>query len=154
MIQLLKRMMSYTIFSPPAIIKGAPEIPQNELLQVPAREMHPLNGLCPLCLKRLNVPSGLTTAMVYAWRVGTSICEMLKRINRTAITSFRSGISGTIMSRIFEGRFVKTMVRISPIFFATGTASRAKLQPAGWRRRRGYPASLRPLHSGHGTNTP
>jgi len=39
--------------------------------------------------------SGLTTAIVYDWRVGTFICEILKRISSTAIDSGRFGMSGS-----------------------------------------------------------
>src|SRR6266404_4990765 len=58
--------------------------------------------------------SALTTAMVYDCRVGTSIWLMLKRNNSTKVASERLGISGTRMSRMFEGRWVKTMVLIRP----------------------------------------
>lgn len=47
--------------------------------------------------------SGATTAMVYDWRVGTSICEMLKRSSSTAIASGNVGITGTNRSKMFEG---------------------------------------------------
>ena len=46
--------------------------------------------------------------------MGTSIWLMLKRNSRTRVASERLGISGTRMSRMFEGRWVKTMVLIRP----------------------------------------
>ena len=71
--------------------------------------------------------SGSTTAMVYDWRVGTSICEMLKRSKSTRIASGRDGISGTNISRILDGMWVKTIVLIRPIFLARRPASRAEI---------------------------
>ena len=52
--------------------------------------------------------------MVYDWRVGTSICEMLKRASSTPIASGSVGISGTSISSTFDGMCVKTIVLISP----------------------------------------
>ena len=51
--------------------------------------------------------SGDTTAMVYDWRVGTSICEMLKRSSSSSTAKGRVGINGTRISRTFEGMCVK-----------------------------------------------
>ena len=42
--------------------------------------------------------SAATTAIVYDCRVGTSICEVLKRKSSMAIASGRLGISGTSIS--------------------------------------------------------
>ena len=58
--------------------------------------------------------SGSTTAMTYDWRVGTSIWLRLNRSSRTAIASGSVGISGTRISRMFEGRWVKTIVLMRP----------------------------------------
>src|SRR5512136_1380202 len=69
--------------------------------------------------------SGATTAIVYDWRVGTSICEIVKRSSRSRIANGRTGIKGTKISRIFEGRWVKTIVRTNPIFLATQAALNA-----------------------------
>src|SRR5512136_188095 len=54
--------------------------------------------------------SGSTTAMVYDWRVGTSICEMLKRSNKTITASGKVGIKGTRINKMFEGMWVKACV--------------------------------------------
>src|SRR6478609_4788461 len=58
--------------------------------------------------------SGSTTAMTYDWRVGTSIWLRLNRSSRTAIASGSVGISGTRINRMFEGRWVKTIVLMRP----------------------------------------
>jgi len=54
--------------------------------------------------------SGDTTAIVYDWRVGTSICEMLNRQSRTVIANGSVGRSGTKISNTFDGMCVKTFV--------------------------------------------
>jgi hypothetical protein len=51
--------------------------------------------------------------MVQDCRVDTSIWLMLNR-NSTAMASRRFGMRGIRISRTFEGRCVKTIVRISP----------------------------------------
>ncbi|SRR5258708_6045231 len=51
--------------------------------------------------------SGRTTAIVYDCLVGTSIWLMLKRRKSSNVASVRLGMSGTTMSRMFEGRCVK-----------------------------------------------
>ena len=71
--------------------------------------------------------SGLTIAIVYDWRVGTSICEMLKRSSRTTIAQGRFGMSGTSMSRMFDGICVNTIVLISPMRAAMRAASNAEI---------------------------
>ena len=70
--------------------------------------------------------SGRTMAIVYDCRVGTSICEILKRSRRTAMARGRLGMSGTRMSRMFEGMWVNTIVRMSPILEATRAAAKAE----------------------------
>src|SRR6202521_2321840 len=67
--------------------------------------------------------SGLTTAIVYDCRVGTSIWLMLKRKSKTKTASLRFGISGTTISRMFEGRWVATMVLMRPKREASRDAS-------------------------------
>src|SRR5512143_3692522 len=54
--------------------------------------------------------SGSTTAIVYDWRVGTSICEMLKRSSSTSTANGSVGINGTRISRTFEGICVNALV--------------------------------------------
>ena len=70
--------------------------------------------------------SGSTTAIVYDWRVGTSICEILKRSNRTAIASGAVDISGTSINKMFDGTCVKTIVLIRPIRLAMRAALSAE----------------------------
>src|SRR5258705_2890937 len=67
---------------------------------------------------------GSTTAITYDWRVGTSIWLRLKRRSRTAIASARFGMSGTRISRMFDGRWVQTIVLISPNRAANRDADR------------------------------
>src|SRR2546428_11130031 len=59
--------------------------------------------------------SGGTTAMVYDWRVGTSICEIEMRARYSSTADVAVGISGTSASSTFEGRCVNTIVFNSPI---------------------------------------
>jgi len=73
------------------------------------------------------VSSGETTATVYDWRVGTSICEMLNRKSKTMIANGSVGMSGTRISKILEGTWVRTIVLIRPILFANRTASKAEI---------------------------
>src|SRR5215207_10480707 len=63
-----------------------------------------------------------TTAIVYDLRVGTSIWETLIRSRKKSTASQAVGASGTIMSRTFDGRWVKTIVFSSP--------NRSAIQPA------------------------
>src|SRR5258706_15203915 len=70
--------------------------------------------------------SGRTTAIVYDCRVGTSIWLMLKRKSSTATASGRLGIRGKRISSRFEGRWVKTIVRIRPKRAASRDASKAE----------------------------
>src|SRR5262249_34568081 len=70
--------------------------------------------------------SGSTTAMVYDWRVGTSICDRLNRSNNTVIARGRFGMSGTSMRKTFEGRWVKTMVLSRPKRVAHRAAAKAE----------------------------
>jgi hypothetical protein len=51
---------------------------------------------------------------------------MLKRSSSMAIAKGRLGMRGTRISRIFEGMWVNTMVRINPILLATQAALRAE----------------------------
>src|ERR1700692_1225652 len=68
--------------------------------------------------------SGLTTAITYDARVGTSICDnALRAINKpTAIVRF--GANGISIRNTFDGRWVKTIVLIRPNRSAIGTAIR------------------------------
>src|SRR6266851_3310340 len=69
--------------------------------------------------------SGGTTAIKYDCLVGTSIWLMLKRRNRIETASGSVGISGTRMRRMFEGRWVKTIVFTNPNRDANRDASKA-----------------------------
>src|SRR5574337_507582 len=71
--------------------------------------------------------SGATTAMVYDCRVGTSICEILKRRRSTTIANGNVGMSGTRHSRTFEGICVNTIVLIRPMRAAMRAASNAEI---------------------------
>src|ERR1700687_2276022 len=71
--------------------------------------------------------SGLTTAIVYDCLVGTSIWLMLKRARRTITASGRFGISGTSSSKMLEGKWVSTIVRIRPNRAASREARSAEI---------------------------
>src|ERR1700722_17675859 len=68
--------------------------------------------------------SGLTTAMTYDARVGTSICDnALRAISKpTAIVRF--GANGISIRNTLDGKWVKTIVLIRPNRSAIGTAIR------------------------------
>ena len=55
-----------------------------------------------------------TSVATYAWRAGTSICEMEKRSTSTPIASGADGIRGTSMSSTLDGRWVKTITPTAP----------------------------------------
>src|SRR5258708_7004157 len=57
---------------------------------------------------------GGTTAIVYDWRVGTSIWLILNRRNNTEIANDSVGIRGIRMRRTFDGKCVKTIVLTRP----------------------------------------
>src|SRR5712691_7098475 len=71
--------------------------------------------------------SARTTAIVYDCLVGTSIWLILKRTRRTKTASLRLGISGTRMSKMLEGRCVKTIVLTRPKREARRDASSAEI---------------------------
>src|SRR4051812_18919304 len=58
--------------------------------------------------------SAVTTAIVYDCLAGTSIWLMLNRTSKTAIAVRNVGISGTMIRRTFDGKWVATMVVIRP----------------------------------------
>ena len=67
---------------------------------------------------------GGTSESVYAWRVGTSICESADRSRSTAAASGNVGMNGSTHSSTLDGRWVNTIVLSSPIRAATCAASR------------------------------
>lgn len=71
--------------------------------------------------------SGDTTAIVYDWRVGTSIWDMLKRSRSRVIASDKLGMSGMSIRKMLDGMWVKTIVLINPNFWAILTASKAEI---------------------------
>src|SRR5260370_34794329 len=71
--------------------------------------------------------SARTTAIVYNCLVGTPFWLILKRTRRTKTASLRLGISGTRMSRMLEGRCVKTIVLTRPKREARRDASSAEI---------------------------
>ncbi len=68
--------------------------------------------------------SGATSAIVYACRVGTSICESRWRASSTAAALPKLGMKGTSSSSTFDGRCVKTIVWSRPKRSATRDAAR------------------------------
>jgi len=70
--------------------------------------------------------AGDTTAMTYDCLAGTSIWLMLNRTRSTTAADHNDGISGTRISRMFEGRCVNTIVLIRPMRAASRDASSAE----------------------------
>src|SRR5438270_9936105 len=73
--------------------------------------------------------SGRTRAIVYDCRVGTSIWLILNRRKSTRTAEESVGISGTRIRRIFDGRWVNTIVLMRPNREASQDAQNA-LRPA------------------------
>src|SRR5215471_4328036 len=67
---------------------------------------------------------GVTTAITYEVLVGTSICDSALRASSSAMAVARLGAKGIRINRTFDGRCVNTIVLISPIRAAIGTANR------------------------------
>ena len=67
---------------------------------------------------------GVTTAMTYDPRVGTSICESALRASRSTITQPRLGTNGISSSMTLAGKCVNTIVFTSPIRLEMRTATR------------------------------
>src|SRR6266404_2272709 len=71
--------------------------------------------------------SGATTAMTYEARVGTSICDSALRASNRATAVARSGAKGMRIRNRFEGRCVNTIVLMSPMRLAIGTATKYEI---------------------------
>src|SRR5215469_1544470 len=83
------------------------------------------NGLgAAVMLAAAGRSSGRTTAMTYELLVGTSICDRALRASSRPIAVARFGANGTSISSTFDGRWVNTIVLISPMRSAIGTATR------------------------------
>ena len=67
---------------------------------------------------------GLTTAITYELRVGTSICESALRTSRSAMTQDKLGRKGIRIRSTLAGRCVNTMVLTSPMRLEMRTATR------------------------------
>ena len=50
----------------------------------------------------------------YAWRAGTSICEMEKRATSMAAAAAPPGMSGTASKRMLDGRCEAIIVSMAP----------------------------------------
>src|SRR3990172_7174780 len=117
------------IFNAPEKMNGNPRkagLDRNAPVRIGDREA-PMVRATPVTPAAAERSSGATTAMVYDWRVGTSICEIEKRRSNKAIARPRLGMNGTRISRTLDGRWVNTMVLTSPIFPATQAALRAEM---------------------------
>src|SRR5258705_6759652 len=71
--------------------------------------------------------AGVTIAITYELRVGTSICESALLTNRSAITVARSGMNGIATRHRFAGRCVNTIVLTRPMRLAMRTATRYEI---------------------------
>src|SRR5436190_16051596 len=68
--------------------------------------------------------AGVTTAITYELRVGTSICDSALRTSNSAIAIPSEGANGTMINSTLDGICVKTIVLIRPILVAIRAASR------------------------------
>src|SRR5438132_6008261 len=71
--------------------------------------------------------SGVTTAITYEARVGTSICDSALRASNRPMAMARSGAKGMRIRNRFDGRCVNTIVLMSPTRLAIGTATRYEI---------------------------
>ena len=93
------------IFNPPESKKGALANSGTEK-KIPVSDGEsaaPTDRAMLVTPEAADLSSGATTAMVYDWRAGTSIWEMLKRARSTPIANGRLGMSGTSISNRLEG---------------------------------------------------
>src|SRR5436309_476015 len=121
------------IFSVPAIRNGT-FIRDGRANRNPAKSgaiAAPVVRATPVMPAVADRSSGRTTAMVYDCLVGTSIWLILKRRKSSSVASVRLGMSGTRMSRIFEGRWVNTMVLTRPNRDASRDANSAEASRTG-----------------------
>ena len=73
--------------------------------------------------------SGVTTAITYEVRAGTSIADIVLRNMSIAIASGRDGMNGVSIRKILAGMWVYAIVLIRPTFFANhGAASWEKAE--------------------------
>src|SRR5689334_8757147 len=97
------------------MISGQPNVdnpnryPANSGLTAAAR----LRGTAAV-LAAAGRSSGVTTAITYDVRVGTSICESNPRANNSAMATGRFGANGSAIKQKFAGKCVKTIVLIKP----------------------------------------
>src|SRR5579864_3459605 len=68
--------------------------------------------------------AGVTTAMTYEVRVGTSIWDKALRASSRPMTVGRFGAKATRTRKMFDGRWVKTIVLMRPMRSESGTATR------------------------------
>src|SRR6187431_2507420 len=68
--------------------------------------------------------SGVTIAITYELRVGTSICDSALRISSSATTPARLGTNGIATRHRLDGMCVNTIVLTSPKRLAMRTATR------------------------------
>src|SRR5512134_2524225 len=71
--------------------------------------------------------AGVTTAITYDDRVGTSICDNRLRTSSNPTARPRSSTNGTIIRQTLAGRWVNTMVLIGPIRLAMRAAIRYEI---------------------------
>src|SRR5437868_13038567 len=71
--------------------------------------------------------SGVTTAITYDVRVGTSICDSALRTSSSVITRVRLGRKGMAIRQRLAGRWVNTMVLTRPKRRATRTAAKYEI---------------------------
>src|SRR4051812_15604105 len=104
------------IFNPPPITRGHPKPdaarrkPDRMGLIAAAR----LRGTAVMLAAAARSP-GVTTAMTYEVRVGTSICESALRTSSNITAVERVGANGTSTKQTLAGRWVNTIVFTSPM---------------------------------------
>src|SRR5215510_837727 len=67
--------------------------------------------------------AGVTTAMTYDVRVGTSICDSAERTSSSANTAVRFGVKAAMIRQTLEGMCVNTIVLTRPKRFPSRAAT-------------------------------
>src|SRR5262249_25885298 len=116
---------SYAVFRVPLIKSGSPEnpVPSKAPLSAGPTDRARLRGAAVIPAAA-DCSAGVTTAITYDVRVGTSICDSAARMSRNISTTGRLGTNAATIRQRFDGICVNTIVFTRPIRFAIRAATR------------------------------
>src|SRR5215475_12122492 len=112
------------IFRPPQMTSGKPEnaVENSAPASAGLRDDARLRGTA-VTLAAAGRSSGVTTAITYDVRVGTSICESAERTSSSASTAARLGTNAATITQTLDGMWVNTIVLTRPKRFASRAAA-------------------------------